>query len=53
MHPENVEDQKLFDGILQELQDELIVGKGEVELNEMDNFKDFEKIHRKIVDQWR
>jgi uncharacterized protein (DUF924 family) len=52
MHSENVEDHKLFDGILQEFSDELAVEKDEESMKQVDTLKSFESMHRKIIDQW-
>jgi uncharacterized protein (DUF924 family) len=52
MHSENVEDHKLFDGILQEFSDELAAEKDEESIKQADSLKSFESMHRKIIDQW-
>lgn len=52
MHSENVEDHKLLDGIIQEFSEELEVGKETGVLKEVDIFKNFEAMHRKIIDRW-
>jgi uncharacterized protein (DUF924 family) len=52
MHSENVEDHKLFDGILKEFLEELAVEKGGDAIKQVDNLKSYESMHRKIIDQW-
>ncbi|QDS69223.1 hypothetical protein FKW77_001084 [Venturia effusa] len=52
MHSENVEDHKLFDGIMKEFSAELVAGKEEIALQEVENFTKFEAMHRKIIDRW-
>lgn len=52
MHSENVEDHKLFDGILKEFSNDLAAAKEDEGMKQADNLRQFESMHRKIIDQW-
>jgi uncharacterized protein (DUF924 family) len=52
MHSENVEDHKLLDSILKEFSEELTIKNNDEALKEVDNFKSFESMHRRIIGQW-